>query len=90
MGKILITEDEKKRILNLYGILKEANPVPAKSTETLKLDKTINFAPGYYNPKFSYTSPNGTTYNWDVDTTLKDGLNNIKEFLKKKSYGLCC
>jgi hypothetical protein len=87
MGKILITEDEKKRILNLYGILKEANPAPAKSTETLKLDKTINFGPGYYNPKFTYTSPNGTTYNWDVDTTLKDGLNNIKEFLKKNPTG---
>jgi len=92
--KFLISEGEKKHILDLYGLLKEEQTASAasaasaaKTAESLKLDQRINFRPGYYNPKFSYTSENGATYEWDVDATLKTGLGKIKEFLKNNPTG---
>jgi hypothetical protein len=83
--KFLITEQEKKHILGLYGLINEVETTG--SAADLKLDQKIEFGPGYYNPKFSYTSANGTTYNWDVDATLKPGLDKIKEFLKNNPTG---
>ena len=94
MGKkLLITEDDRKHILSLYGLINEVETEPKSaagtvSTSELTLDKRIEFGPGYYKPEFSYTSPNtGIRYDWDVDETLKTGLNNIKEFLKNNPTG---
>ena len=94
MGKkLLITEDDRKHILSLYGLINEVETEPKSaagtvSTSELTLDKRIEFGPGYYKPEFSYTSPNtGISYDWDVDETLNTGLNNIKEFLKNNPTG---
>lgn len=39
--KLLITEDEKKHILSLYGLIKEdPDPISEKSTSAFKIDKT--------------------------------------------------
>lgn len=93
-NKILISENDKRHILKLYGLLNEAETEPDKtptsnSTEELKVDKTINFGPGHYGLSSggSYTGRDGKTYGWDVDTELKEGLNKIKEFLKTNPTG---
>jgi len=87
--KFLITEDDRKHILSLYGILKEdeGETKTQQSTSSLKFDKTINFAPGYYRIKGPVTTKAGTTYDWDVDETLKSDLEKIKEFLKNNPSG---
>ena len=87
--KFLITEDDRKHILSLYGLLKEeeGETQTQQSTSALKFDKTINFAPGYYRTKGPVTTKAGTTYNWDVDQTLKTDLEKIKEFLKNNPTG---
>jgi hypothetical protein len=86
--KLLITEEEKKHILSLYGLIKEdPDPVSETSTSAIKIDKTINFAPGYYRHKGPVTTKAGTTYDWDVDKTLKDELQKIREFLKNNPTG---
>jgi hypothetical protein len=93
-NRFVITEQDKKHILNLYGLLNEAETEPGSSpsttsTEELKLDKTINFGPGHYGLSSggSYTGRDGKTYNWDVDSELKEGLTKIKEFLKNNPTG---
>jgi hypothetical protein len=93
-NKILISENDKRHILKLYGLLNEAETEPDKtptsnSTEELKVDKTINFGPGHYGLSSggSYTGRDGKSYGWDVDTELKEGLNKIKEFLKTNPTG---
>jgi hypothetical protein len=87
--KFLITEDDRKHILSLYGILKEdeGETKTQQSTSSLKFDKTINFAPGYYRTKGPVTTKAGTTYDWDVDETLKYDLQKVKEFLKNNPSG---
>jgi hypothetical protein len=85
--KFIITEDERKHILSLYGLITEDEPKPQSNTSSLKFDKTINFAPGYYRTKGPVTTKAGTTYNWDVDQTLKSDLEKVKEFLKKNPTG---
>ena len=86
--KLLITEDDKKHILSLYGLIKEEpDPISETSTSAFKIDKTINFAPGYYRHKGPVTTKAGTTYDWDVDKTLKDELQKIREFLKNNPTG---
>jgi hypothetical protein len=88
--KFLITEDDRKHILSLYGLLKEVEvegQTQQQSTSALKFDKTINFAPGYYRSKGPVTTKAGTTYNWDFDQTLKTDLEKVKEFLKKNPTG---
>lgn len=83
--KILISEEDKTRILSLYGLLNEdEKPQPATS---LKFDKTINFAPGYYRNKGPVTTKAGSTYNWDVEGTLGPDLVKIREFLKNNPTG---
>ena len=88
-NKFLITEQEKKHILSLYGLINEEDPKPQSETSTsaLKFDKTINFAPGYYRHKGPVTTKAGTTYDWDVDKTLNADLQKIKEFLKNNPTG---
>ena len=89
-SKFLITENDRKHILSLYGLLKEDDVQPAsqqQSTSSLKFDKTINFAPGYYRNKGPVTTKAGITYNWDVDGTLKTDLGKIREFLKNNPTG---
>jgi hypothetical protein len=87
--KFIITEEDRKHILSLYGLIKEEDPKPQSeaSTSVLKFDKTINFAPGYYRHKGPVTTKAGTTYNWDVDQTLKTDLAKVKEFLKNNPSG---
>ena len=88
--KLLISEQERKHILSLYGLIKEADepaPQQTQSSSGLKFDKTINFAPGYYRTKGPVTTKAGTTYNWDVDQTLKADLEKVKEFLKNNPTG---
>lgn len=87
--KLLISEQERKHILSLYGLIKEADePAPQQTQSSgLKFDKTINFAPGYYRTKGPVTTKAGTTYNWDVDQTLKADLEKVKEFLKNNPTG---
>ncbi len=87
--KLLISEQERKHILSLYGLIKEADQPVTQETQSsgLKIDKTINFAPGYYRNKGPVTTKAGITYNWDVDTTLNADLAKIKEFLKKNPTG---
>ena len=89
-NKLLISEQERKHILSLYGLIKEADepaPQQTQSSSGLKFDKTINFAPGYYRTKGPVTTKAGTTYNWDVDQTLKADLEKVKEFLKNNPTG---
>ena len=86
--KLLITEEEKKHILSLYGLIKEEpDPISETSTSAFKIDKTINFAPGYYRHKGPVTTKTGAIYDWDVDKTLKDELQKIREFLKNNPTG---
>lgn len=87
--KLIISEQEKKQILSLYGLIKEADEPAPQQTQTsgLKFDKTINFPPGYYRIKGPVTTKAGTTYNWDVDQTLKADLEKVKEFLKNNPTG---
>jgi hypothetical protein len=86
--KLLITEEEKKHILSLYGLIKEdPDPISETSTSAIKIDKTINFAPGYYRHKGPVTTKSGAIYDWDVDKTLKDELQKIREFLKNNPTG---
>lgn len=88
--RLIITESEKREILSLYGLIREVGedkPQTEASTSALKFDKTINFAPGYYRYKGPVTTKAGTTYNWDVDQTLKTDLDKIKEFLKNNPTG---
>jgi hypothetical protein len=89
--KFLITEDERRHILSLYGLLKEeegeAQPQSQTTTSALKFDKSVNFAPGYYRLKGPVTTKAGVTYNWDVNQTLNSDLEKIKEFLKKNPSG---
>jgi len=88
--KFLITEQDKKHILSLYGLLNEDEPQPTtqqQSAPSLKFDKTINFGPGYYRNKGPVTTKAGLTYNWDVDKTLQADLGKIKEFLKNNPTG---
>jgi len=87
--KLIISEQERKHILSLYGLIKEADePAPQQTKSSgLKFDKTINFAPGYYRTKGPVTTKAGTTYNWDVDQTLKADLEKVKEFLKNNPTG---
>jgi len=85
--KLLITEDDKKHILSLYGLIKEEpNPISETSTSAFKIDKTINFAPGYYRNKGPVTTKSGT-YDWNIDNTLKVDLEKIREFLKNNPTG---
>ena len=87
--KLLISEEEKRNILSLYGLIKEADQPVTQETQSsgLKIDKTINFAPGYYRNKGPVTTKAKITYNWDVDTALNADLQKIKEFLKKNPTG---
>jgi hypothetical protein len=87
--KLIITEDDRRHILSLYGILKEeeGEAQTQQSTSSLKFDKTINFAPGYYRTKGPVTTKAGTTYDWDVDETLKYDLEKVKQFLKNNPSG---
>ena len=87
--KFLITEDDRKHILSLYGLLKEeeVETQTQQSTSALKFDKTINFAPGYYRTKGPVTTKAGTTYDWDVDETIKSDLEKVKQFLKNNPSG---
>ena len=98
MKKLIITENEKNRILDLYGILKkslnEATPTTPASPSTTSsvpqtFEKKIMFGPGHYmlSSKGSYVGRDKKTYNWDVDRELKDGLNGIKDFLKSNPTG---
>jgi hypothetical protein len=84
--KILVSEQDKSHILSLYGLLKEDN-TPNPQPSSFKVDKTINFAPGYYRLKGPVTTKAGSTYNWDVSTTLNADLLKIKEFLKNNPTG---
>jgi hypothetical protein len=93
-SKIVISENDKRHILKLYGLLNEAETEPgtsptSSSTQELKIDKKINFGPGHYGLSSggSYTGRDGKTYGWDVDSELKEGLNKIKEFLKSNPTG---
>ena len=86
--KLLITEDDKKHILSLYGLIKEEpDPISETSTSAFKIDKTINFAPGYYRHKGPVTTKTGAIYDWDVDNELKGELQKIREFLKNNPTG---
>lgn len=86
--KLLITEDDKKHILSLYGLIKEEpDPISETSTSAFKIDKTINFAPGYYRHKGPVTTKTGAIYDWDVDNELNVDLQKIREFLKNNPTG---
>lgn len=92
MGKFLITESERKHILGLYGLLKEDEAESEKksssSVANLGLDERIEFGPGWYTLKNSYTSPTtGAQYSWDVDAELGGELAKIKDFLKNNPTG---
>jgi len=87
--RIFISEQERKHILSLYRLIGEADePTPQQTSSSgFTVDKTINFAPGYYkNRKESITTKSGV-YNFDFDVTLKSELEKIKEFLKKNPTG---
>jgi hypothetical protein len=88
-SKLVISEQERNHIRSLYGLITEADTPTTQETASsgLKFDKTINFAPGYYRTKGPVTTKAGTTYNWDVDQTLKADLEKVKEFLKNNPTG---
>ena len=45
--KLVISEEERRHILSLYGLIKEADEPATQqaASSSLKFDKTINFAP---------------------------------------------
>ena len=76
--KILITENEKNRILNLYGILK--NQLNEASTKLTPIDVTVNFASGCHSNKGGNKClPN------QVTTIFTPYIEQIKTFLKSSS-----
>lgn len=87
--KLLISEQEKRSILSLYGLIREEDQPVTQETQSsgLKFDKTINFAPGYYKNKKEPITTKSGVYNFDFDVTLKSELEKIKEFLKKNPTG---
>ena len=73
--EILLSEIEKKNILNQYGLLVEQNPAPAPApttnvTDTLVVDKKITFKGGYYSASYA-----------DFKTNLDPDLKTVQEFL---------
>lgn len=88
-SKLVISEQERNHIRSLYGLITEVETPVTKETASsgLKFDKTINFPPGYYRTKGSITTKAGTTYDWDVDQTIKADLEKVKEFLKNNPTG---
>jgi len=85
--KLIISEDERRHILGLYGLLNEVET--STSAQDLTLDKRIEFGPGHYGLSSggAYQGRDKKTYNWNVDTDLKEGLVKIKEFLKNNPTG---
>jgi hypothetical protein len=85
--KLIISEDERRHILGLYGLLNEVET--STSAQDLTLDKRIEFGPGHYGLSSggAYQGRDKKTYNWNVDADLKEGLNKIKEFLKNNPTG---
>lgn len=73
--EILLSEIEKKNILNQYGLLVEQTPAPAPApttnvTDTLVVDKKITFKGGYYSASYA-----------DFKTNLDPDLKTVQEFL---------
>jgi len=68
MGRLIITEEEKKNILSLYGLIRESIDPNKGGSETIQ----ANYKGGYY------TVPQMTTKN-----QLDELLTKVKEFVKK-------
>ena len=91
MGKKLTLTEELNRIKGLMvyengdyknPIIKEENgDTPPKFTEK------IDFAPGWYTLKGSYTGKSGKTWSWDIPATLQEDLEKVKEYLLKNPKG---
>jgi len=71
----LVEESLRKNLLN-----EENENLPS-------VNKSVEFAPGFYRMKGSFTSPNGTKWDWDVEKSLTPELQKIKEFLTKNPKG---
>ena len=51
------------------------------------INKSVEFGPGFYREKGTYTGKSGTKWNWDVDDSLSSELQKIKDFLTKNPTG---
>jgi len=51
------------------------------------INKTIEFAPGFYRLKGTYTGKSGTKWSWSVEDSLGTELQKIKDFLTKNPSG---
>ncbi len=51
------------------------------------INKSVEFGPGFYRLKGSYTGKSGTKWNWDVENSLSSELQKIKDFLTKNPTG---
>ena len=91
MRKKLTLTEELNRIKGLMvyengtyknPIIKEENgDTPPKFTEK------IDFAPGWYTLKGSYTGKSGKSWSWDIPKTLQEDLEKVKEYLIKNPKG---
>ena len=91
MRKKLTLTEELNRIKGLMvyengdyinPIIKEENgDTPPKFTEK------IDFAPGWYTLKGSYTGKSGKSWSWDIPATLQEDLEKVKEYLLKNPKG---
>ena len=88
--KLTITEElNRMKGLMVYEngtyknpIIKEENgDTPPKFTEK------IDFAPGWYTLKGSYTGKSGKSWSWDIPATLQEDLEKVKEYLLKNPKG---
>ena len=74
--KLLITEDDKKHILNLYGLLK--NKLNEATTTTLTpIEVIVNFESGCHSNTGGEDCPSG-----QVDTIFSPFIEQIKTFVK--------
>jgi len=92
MRKKLTLTEELNRIKGLMvyengnyknPIIKEENNTPPP-----KFTEKIDFAPGWYTLKGSYTGKSGKSFwSWDIPKTLQEDLQKLKEFLLKTPEG---
>lgn len=88
--KLTLAEElNRMRGLIIYENGDYKNPIIKEEVDTPPVfTKKIDFAPGWYTLKGKYTSSkSGKSWSWDIPDTLKEELNNVKDYLIKNPKG---